>query len=149
MKRNYTALLIWGLLAVGSAALVVVADRQGWLPGRRRQAATQDCPHGLVSSQCPFCDESLVAKRGFCAEHGVPEAYCTTCDPAVIAAFKGSGDWCGGHDVPESQCTICNPGILDKYAAATETVAPPPSVELLPVEALPRNQRPPSVTCTT
>jgi membrane fusion protein, heavy metal efflux system len=149
MKRNYTALLVWALLAVGSAALVVVADRQGWLAGRKRQAATQDCTHGLVANQCPFCDESLVAKRGFCAEHGVPEAYCTTCDPAVIAAFKASGDWCGGHDVPESQCTICNPGILDKYATATEAVAPPPAIELLAVEALPRNQRPPSVTCTT
>ena len=46
----------------------------------------------------------------WCAEHDVPEAACTQCDPTLVAAFKAKGDWCGEHSLPESQCEACNPG---------------------------------------
>lgn len=45
----------------------------------------------------------------FCAEHGVPEAMCTKCNPELIAGFKAKGDWCDEHGFPESVCPICNP----------------------------------------
>lgn len=45
----------------------------------------------------------------FCQEHGVPEAVCTKCKPALAAVFKSKGDWCEEHEFPESFCPICHP----------------------------------------
>jgi membrane fusion protein, heavy metal efflux system len=44
-----------------------------------------------------------------CKEHGVVEAVCTKCNPALIAVFKAKGDWCEEHGWPESFCPICHP----------------------------------------
>ncbi len=44
-----------------------------------------------------------------CAEHGVLEAVCTQCNPALIPVFQAKGDWCDEHGFPESFCPICNP----------------------------------------
>src|SRR5213594_1489452 len=44
-----------------------------------------------------------------CKEHGVLEAVCTKCNPALIAVFKAKGDWCEEHGFPESVCPICHP----------------------------------------
>jgi hypothetical protein len=44
-----------------------------------------------------------------CREHGVPEALCTRCNPALVPVFKARGDWCQEHRFPESFCPICNP----------------------------------------
>ncbi len=51
---------------------------------------------------------SAVAE-GMCAEHGVPEALCTKCNPALAKVFKAKGDWCEEHGFPESFCPICKP----------------------------------------
>ena len=48
-------------------------------------------------------------QAGMCAEHGVPEALCTKCNPALITVFKARGDWCEEHSFPESFCPVCNP----------------------------------------
>src|SRR5690349_20612838 len=48
-----------------------------------------------------FCHPELVESLGQCAEHGVPEAFCTRCSPILIAALKAEGDWCAEHSVPE------------------------------------------------
>lgn len=45
----------------------------------------------------------------FCHEHGVLEAVCTKCNPALIAVFKAKGDWCEEHKFPESFCPVCHP----------------------------------------
>lgn len=45
----------------------------------------------------------------FCQEHGVLEAVCTKCKPALAAVFKSKGDWCEEHEFPESFCPICHP----------------------------------------
>lgn len=47
--------------------------------------------------------------EGMCAEHGVPEALCTKCNPALAQIFKAKGDWCEEHGFPESFCPTCNP----------------------------------------
>jgi cobalt-zinc-cadmium efflux system membrane fusion protein len=44
-----------------------------------------------------------------CVEHGVPEALCTKCKPALANVFKAKGDWCAEHGFPESFCPTCNP----------------------------------------
>lgn len=49
------------------------------------------------------------AEGAFCKEHGVLEAVCTKCNPALIAVFKAKGDWCEEHGFPESFCPICHP----------------------------------------
>jgi cobalt-zinc-cadmium efflux system membrane fusion protein len=49
------------------------------------------------------------AEGAFCNEHGVLEAVCTKCNPALIPVFKAKGDWCEEHGFPESICPICHP----------------------------------------
>lgn len=44
-----------------------------------------------------------------CADHGVPEALCTKCNPALAVIFEKKGDWCEEHGFPESYCPICDP----------------------------------------
>lgn len=49
------------------------------------------------------------AEGAFCLEHGVLEAVCTKCNPALAAVFQAKGDWCGEHEFPQSFCPICHP----------------------------------------
>jgi cobalt-zinc-cadmium efflux system membrane fusion protein len=67
-------------------------DRDGVKPGSGQAAAS-----------------APAAADGMCAEHGVPEALCTKCNPALANVFKAKGDWCEEHGFPESYCPICNP----------------------------------------
>jgi membrane fusion protein, heavy metal efflux system len=46
---------------------------------------------------------------GLCKEHGVLEAVCTKCRPALAAVFQAKGDWCAEHGFPESFCPLCHP----------------------------------------
>jgi len=46
---------------------------------------------------------------GFCNEHGVLEAVCTKCNPALIPVFQAKGDWCAEHGFPESICPVHHP----------------------------------------
>ncbi len=59
-----------------------------------------------------------VAVIDWCVEHRVPESECTTCNPALVAAFKDKPDWCVEHDVPESHCYKCNSGLTFPQEAA-------------------------------
>jgi len=149
MKTKWFHVLIGLLLLAGGAALVIIADHRGWLPGRGGNEESQDCSHQLSRDDCPFCNPGLVETKGACIEHGVPEALCTKCNLALIAAFKATGDWCAGHNVPESQCAICNPDLLGSHDSAEEPSPSSPSVELVRMPELPRNQRLPAVTCQT
>lgn len=49
------------------------------------------------------------AQPKMCREHGVVEAVCTKCNPALIPVFQAKGDWCAEHGFPESFCPICHP----------------------------------------
>ena len=44
-----------------------------------------------------------------CAPHGVLQAVCTQCNPALAAVFQANGDWCAEHGFAESFCPICHP----------------------------------------
>jgi cobalt-zinc-cadmium efflux system membrane fusion protein len=61
---------------------------------------------GETSGEAPA---SATPAEGMCGEHGVPEALCTQCNPALAEVFKAKGDWCEEHGFPESFCPSCNP----------------------------------------
>jgi len=48
------------------------------------------------------------APAGRC-EHGLTQAVCPKCNPALAPVFQAKGDWCGEHGFPESFCPICHP----------------------------------------
>lgn len=135
-------------LVTAGAAFIIIAEHQGWLPGGTRTGSPASCPHGLSGEDCPFCDPGLVERRGQCAEHGVPEALCTRCNPSLIAAFKANGDWCAEHGLPESQCMICHPELVRAGSVTTESL-PEPTVKILSNPEMLRSRRPPAVACAT
>ena len=60
-------------------------------------------------SEAPSSVRTEPADPELCAEHGVLEAVCTKCNPALAPVFQAKGDWCDEHEFPESFCPICNP----------------------------------------
>jgi len=67
-------------------------------------------PEARTEAPSPDSSEPKpAAAEGFCEEHGVPEAVCTKCNPALIPEFQAKGDWCDEHGLPESFCPICHP----------------------------------------
>lgn len=104
-----TGMILIGM-AVVLASAVVGGAFGGDIQGNEQGAAQSEvCEHVIKRADCPFCTPSLVESRGFCSEHGVPEALCVKCHPYLETVFKAKSDWCTAHNVPESQCTICNP----------------------------------------
>lgn len=146
MRKTFVLVALLHLLGAG----IYTAYRARSQLGDPSTDSSSICPqHQIALSDCPFCDKSLIQKKGQCGEHGVPEALCTRCNPTLIPAFKAENDWCGGHSLPESQCLICNPELATKGAAPVQQPQTPAATELITTEELPRNQRPPTVQCTT
>ena len=106
MKKSVVVAVILAMLGAGGAFVYLRFIRSSG-EGRAGPAAGFCARHQIAEKDCPWCDPSLVEKKGQCPEHGVPEALCAQCNPALIPGFKAEGDWCAGHGVPESQCTIC------------------------------------------
>jgi cobalt-zinc-cadmium efflux system membrane fusion protein len=136
-------------LGVGGMSLYLAFVRsspdEGSTPGA---PAEEMCArHQIPERDCPWCDPSLIEKKGQCPGHGVPEALCAKCDPRLVAGFKAEGDWCAGHGVPESQCAICNPGVLGAPGDSEHDGIPLSSGELPQPSDVPRTQRAPSATC--
>ena len=73
----------------------------------------------IRKASAPAAASSTVQKAGRC-EHGLPQALCTKCNPALAPVFQAKGDWCSEHGFPESFCPICNPN-----AAIPEVEAAP------------------------
>ncbi len=102
-----------------SVALIILGAAGAWLYlnlGRPDKPALPDgreafcVKHQIAESRCPWCHSNLIEKLGMCPGHGVPEALCSRCNPALIPGFKAENDWCAGHGLPESQCQICRGG---------------------------------------
>lgn len=78
-----------------------------------RLAAALGLLAGLAcaSGEEPPAAEAPAAALGpdLCAEHGVLEAVCTKCNPALIPVFQAKGDWCGEHGFPMSFCPVHHP----------------------------------------
>ena len=111
MKNNIVAAVVLVVLgAVGAFVYIYLSRTFG--EGRTLPRAEFCAKHQIVEKDCPWCDPSLVKKKGQCPEHGVPEAFCAKCNPALIPGFKAEHDWCVGHGVPESQCALCKAGQL-------------------------------------
>jgi len=71
---------------------------------QRTEAPASAPPQARVASAA-----AVASADGMCAEHGVLEAVCTKCNPALIPVFQSKGDWCVEHGFPESFCPICHP----------------------------------------
>ncbi len=87
MPRFFAMLL--GTIVV--AAIVACGDPAPSKPTESTKSATAPTDHPM------------------CQEHGVLEAVCTKCNPALVAVFKAKGDFCKEHGFPESFCPICHP----------------------------------------
>ena len=111
MKKNIVAAAV--MVAVGAGGAFVYL-RLGRPSGAGRTAPPVEfcAKHQIAEKDCPWCDPSLVKKKGQCPAHLVPEALCAKCNPALIPGFKAEHDWCAGHGVPESQCALCKAGQL-------------------------------------
>ncbi|MBI4510847.1 MAG: efflux RND transporter periplasmic adaptor subunit [Deltaproteobacteria bacterium] len=70
--------------------------------------------------------KTATAEGAFCKEHGVLEAVCTKCNPALIPVFKAKGDWCEEHGFPESFCPICHPERGGRPSAEVKDDGAPP-----------------------
>lgn len=94
------------------------------------------CLMALLALACG--EEPRVAPKGketpapsgeaICQEHGIQEAICTRCNPALIAVFRAKGDFCEEHGFPQKACPICHPEKKGKIVVALseEEEAPPP-----------------------
>jgi len=49
------------------------------------------------------------AEGAMCREHGVVEALCARCNPALAAVFRAKGDWCAEHGQALSICPVHHP----------------------------------------
>lgn len=72
------------------------------LPACKDRSESREAPARAASS-------SVAQTAGRC-EHGLPQALCPKCTPALAAVYQARGDWCEEHGFPESFCPICNPG---------------------------------------
>ncbi len=61
------------------------------------------------ASAAVAADPAAASAEGLCAEHGVLQAVCPKCNPALAAVFKAKGDWCEEHGFAESFCPLCHP----------------------------------------
>ena len=73
-----------------------------------------------------------------CAEHGVLEAVCAKCNPALAAVFQARGDWCAEHGFAESFCPLCHPERGGRPAAEIAGGDEPPADRLKVRFASPR-----------
>jgi cobalt-zinc-cadmium efflux system membrane fusion protein len=84
--------------------------------------ACQDRGDGVTAQpkEPPGATGGAPVDGAMCTEHGVLEAICTKCNPALAAVFKSKGDWCEEHSLPESICPICHPERGGRPAVAVE-----------------------------
>ncbi len=99
MKKNIVAAVVLVMLGAGGAAMYLRISRSSG-EGKTAPQSEFCAKHQIAEKDCPWCDTSLVEKRGQCAGHGVPEALCAKCIPALIPGFKAERAWCAGHGVP-------------------------------------------------
>lgn len=103
IKQSITTILA---VAIGAGGAIFYMDYM-------EQGPHDFClKHEIEERECPWCDQSLVEKKGICQKHQVPEALCWQCNSKLIAGFKAENDWCTGHAIPESHCSKCKAGDL-------------------------------------
>lgn len=80
-------------------SMILLALILALAPGCRERSAEGESAEGHAAA----------APDAMCEEHGVLEAVCTKCNPALEAVFRFKGDWCEEHGFPESFCPTCHP----------------------------------------
>lgn len=146
--NRFTLLTTLGVAVfAGAVGLTLAANHYGWAPFSASAGSagdSQTCRHDIDPARCPFCNPVIIDSMGMCGGHGVPEAVCTRCNSALIAAFKVENDWCAEHGLPESQCTLC--GGAEPTGDSSAMLASM-STERRTPEVL-RTNRAPSEACT-
>ena len=71
-------------------------------------------------------ETAAASPDALCAEHGVLEALCTQCNPALIPVFRARVDYCEEHGFPESLCPVCHPERGGRPATALTVDDAPP-----------------------
>ncbi len=105
------------------------------LPPRRAAAPSNDArtahhgdEHGhenrVEHAAARSGDSRVGDPADWCTGHGLPESYCTLCNPELTEGFQTSGDWCAEHELPESVCPQCNPMAPPPGVAAPSPIAP-------------------------
>jgi len=97
--------ILAGILLAGSGCARAPAE------GERARTGAATAP-----SNAPVADA-----EGMCSEHGVLEAVCPKCNPALATVFQAKGDWCAEHGFPESFCPICHPELGGRPAVDVST----------------------------
>lgn len=103
MKLNYaTAIAGLVLFAVTGCTKDKDAKTEARQENAPKAAPAPPANAGLPAGVKPGSYED------WCDQHQVQKSLDTKCNPALVPAFKASGDWCKEHDLPESQCS-CDP----------------------------------------
>lgn len=97
-----TAVAVLVLCALTSCSKEKNSKTEGPAASTGKAAPASSANAGLPAGVKPGSYED------WCDQHQVQKSLDTKCNPALIPAFKASGDWCKEHDLPESQCT-CDP----------------------------------------
>lgn len=81
---------------------------------RLDRAPAKETSPATTTQQAPAAQREAShsdAEGAWCGGHGVPEAFCTLCNPALIPVFQAKNDWCAEHKLPESVCPQCGHGM--------------------------------------
>jgi cobalt-zinc-cadmium efflux system membrane fusion protein len=122
MRRIVTTILSLFFFMTGAAASEERPEKPP-SAGSVHTIADMCTEHGVPEAFCTKCNPALIpvfqAKGDWCAAHGLPESVCPLCNSTGhSSSMAPAADWCGGHGVPESKCTKCNPGLIAKFKAA-------------------------------
>lgn len=86
---------------------------------------------GAPTAPGPDASPAPAAEDAVCPTHGVLQALCTKCDPALAVVFQNKGDWCAEHELPESLCPLCHPERGGRpRVEVTGPEAPPDGIEV-------------------
>lgn len=118
MKRIVAVLLI-GAVVLALAGIGLAWARPDLVPSwARLRVPTPAAPadaglfcaeHGVPEKFCTLCHEELKSTLLLCKEHGdIPEDICTLCHPEVKEKYKIKT--CSEHGLPESFCAQCGKG---------------------------------------
>ncbi len=118
MNSPKSLILAGALMAVSAVVAFSGCDDPSTQAATARAASE---PAGTDDTATPGTAVPDYMSKGWCAEHGVPEAVCTRCNADLIPEFKAKNDWCAEHGLPESQDALCHPDVREKWAALRQS----------------------------
>jgi hypothetical protein len=81
---RWILLVLYSSVAFGCSASDSASTSSATASAKSSAAGAGHAPRGVTPG----------SHEDWCGEHGVPESQCTSCNPALIPAFKATKDWC-------------------------------------------------------